>query len=102
MLRQDHHRQNRGLTKTSGPFVSSAGILRHPQTLIVPLPLVEVTNTDKIKNDPATLGVPVNPQQDIFAESKPEENQEKNFKEAKTDELNLPKASLSKKRGQKT
>ena len=101
MLRQDPHLRTRGLAKPSGTFVSSPGIIKHPQTLVVPLPLVEVSNTDKIKNDPKTLGVPVKPDQDIFAESKPEEEQEKSFKETKTDELNFPKAAVSKKGAKK-
>ena len=96
MLRQDPHLRTRGLAKPSGTFVSSPGIIKHPQTLVVPLPLIEVTNTDKIKNDPKTLGIPVKTDQDIFAESKPEEEQEKHFKEKKIDELNFSKSAVSK------
>ena len=103
MLRQDPHIKNRGLAKVSGQFVSSGGIIKHPQPIIVPLPLIEDVNTTKVVNDPKTLGAPVDTSKDIFAESKPEKKQEETLKKDKLEQLTftktpVPRKAVSKKR----
>ena len=102
MLKQEGNLKTRGLIKVSGFFASSPGIIKHPAPIIVPAPLIEEANTDKIVNEPDQIGVPINPEKDVFAESKPTEEQEETFKKEKLDTLDLPKRSpiqsLAKKR----
>ena len=95
MLRQDCHLKQRGLINVSGHFNSSPGIIKYPKTLIVPAPLDEEANTDKVVNEPDQIGLPVNPDKDVFAESKPTEEQEKAFKKEKIDTLDLPQTKKS-------
>lgn len=101
MLKQDAYLKTRGLINLSGPFLSSPGILKHPQTLIVPQPLTENVNADKVTNDPENLNLPVKSEQDVLAEAKPTEEQAQEFKEQKLDSLNITKAELYKKRKRK-
>ena len=99
MLRQDPHSKTRGLIKSSSPFNSSPGIIKHPKEIIVPAPLEEEINTNKIINEPDQVGLPVNPEKNIFAESKPTPEQEETFKKEKLTKLDLPtKKSITKKR----
>ena len=50
----------------------SAGIIKHPKELIVPLPQSETVNTNKILNTPDKIDIPVEAKSDILKESKPD------------------------------
>ena len=55
-------------------------------------------NTDKIVNEPDQVGIPVNPEKDVFAEAKPTEEQQEAFKKEKLGEtLDLPQRNAIKK-----
>ena len=91
MLRQEAHLQHRGLIKVGSQFPSSPGIIKHPKPLVIPAPISEEVNTDKVVNEPDQVGIPVNTEKDVFAEAKPTPEQEEAFKKEKLgDTLDLP------------
>ena len=58
----------------------SPGLHSRPRTIVVPLPLSEDINTNKIENVPDKISLPVKPKENLLEKAKPDEQQKKIFK----------------------
>ena len=62
---------------------NSSGLRSHPNKIVVPLPLSEDININKIENVPEKVSLPVNPESKILEKSVPDEKQKKIYKRRK-------------------
>ena len=59
----------------------SPGLQGRHRSIVVPLPLSEDININKIENVPEKISLPVKPKEDILEKARPDEEQKKIFKE---------------------